>query len=71
VDPPRTGLGKIVTASLARIAAPTLVYLSCDPATLARDMKALLESGYRLDTLTMVDLFPQTFHLETLAVLRH
>jgi len=71
VDPPRTGLGKSVTQHLARISAPTLVYLSCDPATLARDLKPLLESGYELVTLTLVDLFPQTFHIETLAVLRH
>jgi 23S rRNA (uracil1939-C5)-methyltransferase len=71
VDPPRTGLGKVVTQGLARMAAPTLVYLSCDPATLARDLKPLLDSGYKIVTLTLVDLFPQTFHIETLVVLRH
>jgi 23S rRNA (uracil1939-C5)-methyltransferase len=71
VDPPRTGLGNSVVQSLVRIAAPTLVYLSCDPATLARDLKPLLDSGYKIVTLTLVDLFPQTFHIETLVVLRH
>jgi 23S rRNA (uracil1939-C5)-methyltransferase len=71
VDPPRTGLGNVVVKNLARLAAPTLIYLSCDPATLARDLKPLLDSGYKIVTLTLVDLFPQTFHIETLVVLRH
>jgi 23S rRNA (uracil1939-C5)-methyltransferase len=70
VDPPRTGLGADVTTLLAEIAAPALVYVSCDPATLARDLKALLAGGYRIDTVTLADLFPQTFHLETVVQLR-
>lgn len=65
VDPPRTGLGAEVTAALAATAAPAIVYVSCDPATLARDLKALVAAGYAIDRLTLVDLFPQTFHLET------
>ena len=65
VDPPRTGLGPETTAELARIAAPGIVYVSCDPATLARDLRALVGSGYVIDSIAMVDLFPQTFHLET------
>lgn len=69
VDPPRPGLGPEVTAVLGEIAAPTLVYVSCDPATLARDLKALLVSGYSLGTVTLADLFPQTFHLETVVTL--
>jgi 23S rRNA (uracil1939-C5)-methyltransferase len=70
VDPPRTGLGKAVTQALSRIASPRLVYLSCDPSTLARDLSALLDSGYHCEQLTLVDMFPQTGHIESLAVLR-
>jgi len=64
-DPPRTGLGKIVTSHLERLAPPRLTIVSCDPATLARDLAAL--SSYKIDRLTLVDLFPQTYHLETVA----
>lgn len=64
-DPPRAGLGKQVVKELARIHAPRLTIVSCDPATLARDLQALLASGYRMDKITLVDLFPQTFHIET------
>ena len=74
VDPPRTGLGADTTALLAEIAAPELVYVSCDPATLARDLRALVDSRngprYIIDQITLVDLFPQTFHLETVVRLR-
>ncbi len=66
VDPPRTGLGPEITTLLAEIAAPTLVYVSCDPATLARDLRPLIASGYQIQFLTLADLFPQTFHLETI-----
>ena len=69
-DPPRTGLGADVTALLAAIAAPTVVYVSCDPATLARDLRALTGCGYAMESLTLADLFPQTFHLETVVRLR-
>jgi 23S rRNA (uracil1939-C5)-methyltransferase len=70
VDPPRTGLGAETCALLAEIAAPTLVYVSCDPATLARDLRALIASGYQIQSITLADLFPQTFHLETVVQLR-
>ncbi len=70
VDPPRTGLGPEITTLLAEIAAPMLVYVSCDPATLTRDLRALLASGYAIESLTLADLFPQTFHLETVVQLR-
>jgi len=69
VDPPRAGLGKEVCSHLSRIAAPNIIYVSCDPATLARDLQTLLESGYFLQTIQLVDMFPQTFHLETVTVL--
>ena len=65
VDPPRIGLGPDITALLVRVAAPALVYVSCDPATLARDLKTLLAGGYQIQSLTLADLFPQTFHIET------
>jgi 23S rRNA (uracil1939-C5)-methyltransferase len=70
VDPPRTGLGAEITTLLAHIAAPALVYVSCDPATLARDLRALLSEGYQIESITLADLFPQTFHLETVVHLR-
>ena len=66
-DPPRAGLGKHAVRDLARIQAPRLTIVSCDPATLARDLQGLLAAGYRIDKLTLVDLFPQTFHIETVA----
>ena len=64
VDPPRTGLGAATCALLGEIASPALVYVSCDPATLARDLRTLLGSGYAIQSITLADLFPQTFHLE-------
>jgi 23S rRNA (uracil1939-C5)-methyltransferase len=70
VDPPRTGLGPETTELLGRIAAPELVYVSCDPATLARDLRELVGAGYRIERVTLADLFPQTFHLETVVRLR-
>jgi 23S rRNA (uracil1939-C5)-methyltransferase len=70
VDPPRTGLGAEMTTLLAEIAAPALVYVSCDPATLARDLRALLAAGYSIERFTLADLFPQTFHIESVVELR-
>ena len=65
LDPPRAGLGKIVVRRLAELQPPRMTIVSCDPATLARDLAALLAAGYRIEKVTLVDLFPQTFHLET------
>ncbi|MGD0730158.1 MAG: 23S rRNA (uracil(1939)-C(5))-methyltransferase RlmD [Terracidiphilus sp.] len=70
VDPPRAGLGAETCARLGEMAAAALVYVSCDPATLARDLRALIESGYAVQSITLADLFPQTFHLETVVHLR-
>ncbi len=67
-DPPRAGLGKMVTANLQRLTPQRVVIVSCDPATLARDLAAL--SKYRIEKMTLVDLFPQTYHLETVVSLR-
>ena len=71
LDPPRIGLGAETCALLAEIAAPALTCVSCDPATLARDLRALIASGYSIHSITLADLFPQTFHLETVVQLRH
>ncbi len=68
VDPPRAGLGPAVVDALLARRARRLVYVSCDPATLARDGRRLAEAGYRLDGVTPLDLFPQTFHIETLSL---
>jgi len=70
VDPPRTGLGAETTELLGRISAPEMVYVSCDPATLARDLRALVAAGYAIERIALADLFPQTFHLETVVKLR-
>ncbi len=68
VDPPRSGLGQAVITHLARLAAPRLVYVSCDPATLGRDAALLTQAGYRLRAVQPLDLFPQTFHVESVAL---
>jgi len=69
VDPPRNGLGARVTGALAALQAGRITYVSCDPATLARDLVPLLAAGYRVGEVHLVDLFPQTFHLETIVQL--
>jgi 23S rRNA (uracil1939-C5)-methyltransferase len=65
VDPPRSGLGTRVVRSLAELKSPRVAYVSCDPATLARDLGQLLGAGYRIEQAHLLDLFPQTYHLET------
>src|SRR3954470_6991250 len=67
VDPPRAGLGPRVAKQLANSATGQIAYVSCDPATLARDLRVLLDAGHKLEGLHMFDLFPQTFHIETVA----
>lgn len=72
VDPPRSGLGERVARQLAARGAARVTYVSCDPATLARDLRVLLAGGYRVEQIHLVDLFPQTFHIETVSHLaRH
>jgi len=65
IDPPRGGLGDPVARALASAGAPQVIYVSCDPATLARDLIPLQAAGYRVDEAHLIDLFPQTYHLET------
>ena len=65
MDPPRSGLGDPVARALASSAAPRITYVSCDPATLARDLVPLQAAGYRVEQAHLVDLFPQTYHLES------
>jgi 23S rRNA (uracil1939-C5)-methyltransferase len=68
-DPPRTGLGKQVISELLRLRCARVVIVSCDPATLARDLHELLRV-YTIERMTLVDLFPQTYHMETVARLK-
>ncbi len=70
LDPPRSGLGAEGAGTLTRIGAAQLVYVSCDPVTLARDLAVLTREAYRVETVELVDLFPQTFHLETVVRMR-
>ncbi len=70
LDPPRAGLGKEICNHMVSIGAPAIVYISCDPATLARDLQSLLQFEYSVQTIHLVDLFPQTFHMETVTFIK-
>jgi 23S rRNA (uracil1939-C5)-methyltransferase len=67
-DPPRSGCGPAVIGRLAALEPERLVYVACDPATLARDAKNLTTAGYRLAEVQQLDLFPQTYHVESVAL---
>ena len=69
LDPPRTGLSSLALSGLIHLKPPRIVYLSCDSATLARDVRRLVEAGYTLSHIEAFDLFPNTAHVEVLAVL--
>lgn len=69
LDPPRSGAGKDVVASLASLGPAQLVYVACDPVALARDLALLAERGYRLSGIRAFDLFPNTHHVEAVASL--
>ena len=64
-DPPRSGLGEKVARALAEVSTPRITYVSCDPATLARDLRVLVDAGFRIEETRLVDLFPQTYHIES------
>jgi 23S rRNA (uracil1939-C5)-methyltransferase len=68
VDPPRTGISREAMQAIAEYGALRVVYVSCDPPTMARDARRLLDAGYRLESIEGFDLFPNTPHVETLAV---
>ena len=67
LDPPRTGAGEMVIKAMAAKKPRTIVYVSCDPASLARDARLLEDAGYHLDHLVGYDLFPMTQHVECVA----
>lgn len=69
LDPPRVGAGEAVISRLLALHPKTIHYVSCDPTTLARDLKLLANGGYQLDAVTALDMFPQTFHVETVVKL--
>jgi len=70
VDPPRAGLSSSLASALAKNGPPLFAYVSCDAASLARDSKIFLNGGYCLDKLTLFDFYPQTSHIESLAVFK-
>jgi 23S rRNA (uracil1939-C5)-methyltransferase len=69
LDPPRAGCEPAALAELLRLGAERLVYVSCEPSTHARDVIALVRGGYRVRRAAIVDMFPQTYHIETVALL--
>lgn len=69
LDPPRTGLAGGAVPAITAFKARRIVYVSCDPATFARDCAGFLKSGYRIDRLVMIDMFPATGHIETVCLL--
>lgn len=69
IDPPRAGLHPQVVENILKLAPPEIVYVSCNPATLARDLKFLCEEKYQLELVQPLDMFPHTFHIESVAKL--
>jgi tRNA/tmRNA/rRNA uracil-C5-methylase (TrmA/RlmC/RlmD family) len=70
VDPPRTGLDDEVRRTLMATQPPLILYVSCLPQSLARDLVELVAAGYHVEYLELFDFYPQTYHVELLAVLR-
>jgi 23S rRNA (uracil1939-C5)-methyltransferase len=69
IDPPRSGCSPSVLGEILRISPRRVVYISCDPATLARDLAVLVEGGYRINRVVPIDFFPQTYHIEVVVSL--
>jgi 23S rRNA (uracil1939-C5)-methyltransferase len=70
MNPPRVGAGREVARLAAGFGAPRLVYVSCNPSTFAREIPVILAEGYTLDGVTLIDQFPNTYHIELVAVFR-
>ena len=70
IDPPRAGMHKDVLAQVLSIVPEKIIYVSCNPAILARDLQKLCEHDYITDCVQLVDMFPQTGHIEAVAVLK-
>ncbi len=68
LDPPRKGVARVVIEKLGEIPAKQIIYLSCDPATLARDANLIINNGYCIKRVFLFDMFPQTYHIESLVV---
>jgi 23S rRNA (uracil1939-C5)-methyltransferase len=68
VDPPRLGLKREVTQAIITKSPGLLIYISCNPSTLARDTKYLIDAGFKLESSTLIDMFPQTFHIESVNI---
>jgi 23S rRNA (uracil1939-C5)-methyltransferase len=66
INPPRRGCSSEILNHISRINPRVIVYVSCNPATLARDLKLLIAGGYHIETIQPVDMFPQTYHIETI-----
>ena len=70
LDPPRAGLDKFTREALIGLGCANIIYISCDPATLARDLKHLGEAGYAIVAIQPLDMFPQTYHIESITLLK-
>jgi 23S rRNA (uracil1939-C5)-methyltransferase len=69
LDPPRKGVDEEALKSVIELQCDRIIYVSCEPSTLARDLKILEQGGYETSSIQPVDLFPQTYHVETVSVL--
>jgi 23S rRNA (uracil1939-C5)-methyltransferase len=69
VDPPRAGIAPAGMKALIKSRPDQVIYVSCDPSTLARDLKIMVQAGYSIESITPVDMFPQTYHIETISAL--
>jgi len=70
VDPPRSGLKREAAQAIIEKSPQLLIYVSCNPSTLARDAKFMVEAGYQLESTTLIDMFPQTFHIESVNIFK-
>ena len=65
IDPPRSGTEKRTIPAVAALRPAKISYVSCEPSILARDLRLFIDAGYKIETITALDLFPQTHHVET------